>query len=312
MATKWTKESILLKLTELHPNLDFSNFTFISTNHKSVIICKKHGPREMKVMNLLRGNGCRLCKPQHQKRSIDKIILQFNNIHNFKYEYLFHEYQNQNQIIEIKCPIHGIFEQQIIHHTNGSGCTKCHDRTFNRKDLEQHILKIPKIHRLKFDYLDIDYNYKNNGKTFLKLKCLKCSDIFWQNLSNHTNGSGCKKCSDISNQSKGIIKIINFLHQLNINYELEKTFINCINPKTGYKLRFDIYIPILNYCIEFDGQQHFNNIEYFGGEESLLEIQFRDKIKTEYCKNNDIKLLRIKYDENIENILKDRINKLCQ
>ena len=33
---------------------------------------------------------------------------------------------------------------------------------------------------------------------------------------------------------------------------------------------------------------------------NLKQIQFHDQIKNEYCKNNGINLLRIRYNENIE------------
>ena len=44
--------------------------------------------------------------------------------------------------------------------------------------------------------------------------------------------------------------------------------------------------------------------EGWGGEEKLKLVQLRDKIKTNYCKDNDIKHLRIKYNENITEKLK--------
>jgi hypothetical protein len=50
----------------------------------------------------------------------------------------------------------------------------------------------------------------------------------------------------------------------------------------------------------FYGEQHFKPMGYFGGEKKLLYTQQNDKIKNEYCKNNNIRLIRIKYDENIE------------
>ena len=74
MATKWTQDTIIIKLKELHPNLDFSKFIFTSVNNKSIIICPIHGSREMKVMNLLRGSSCKLCKQQSQKRTPTQII----------------------------------------------------------------------------------------------------------------------------------------------------------------------------------------------------------------------------------------------
>lgn len=60
---------------------------------------------------------------------------------------------------------------------------------------------------------------------------------------------------------------------------------------------------MLNICIEFDGEQHYIPKDYFGGEKRLLETQINDKIKNEYCKENNIRLIRIKYDQKIENIL---------
>ena len=44
----------------------------------------------------------------------------------------------------------------------------------------------------------------------------------------------------------------------------------------------------------------------------FVDIKIRDTIKTEYCKKNNIKLIRIPYWEinNIEEILNKEINKL--
>ena len=58
-------------------------------------------------------------------------------------------------------------------------------------------------------------------------------------------------------------------------------------------------------CIEFDGEQHFRSVEFFGGKKAFKLTQKKDKIKNEYCKNNNIHLLRIKYNENIEEKLKE-------
>ena len=52
-------------------------------------------------------------------------------------------------------------------------------------------------------------------------------------------------------------------------------------------------------CIEYDGVQHFKPIEYFGGLDNLKYVQKHDKIKTKYCYDNNIILLRIKYSENV-------------
>lgn len=306
MATKWTQDTIIIKLKELHPNLDFSKFIFTSVNNKSIIICPIHGSREMKVMNLLRGSSCKLCRQQSQKRTPTQIIKQMEEKHLGKYSYpAFKNYTNPNQVIEILCPEHGIFEQQVIHHTNGSGCKKCHDRSFNRKDFEYHVSLIPLVISKHFKYLDIIFK---NGQSYLKLLCKRCNEEDLQETSRCKHHDTCKNCNRIDIESKGIRKIRNILSNLNISYISEKTFIDCINPKTNYKLRFDIFIESLNLCIEFDGPQHFKAVALFGGEEELLKTKFRDNIKNEYCKINNINLIRISYkDKNIEEILKERL-----
>jgi len=68
---------------------------------------------------------------------------------------------------------------------------------------------------------------------------------------------------------------------------------------------FDFYLPIHNICIEYDGEQHYRSILKFGGDDSFLKLQKRDKIKTLYCKIRGIKLIRIRFDENIEERLKE-------
>jgi very-short-patch-repair endonuclease len=74
-------------------------------------------------------------------------------------------------------------------------------------------------------------------------------------------------------------------------------------------LIFDFWIPDLRICIEFDGKQHFEPIEWFGGVDKYETSKVKDAIKNKYCADNDIKLIRISYKDysNIEKILNDEI-----
>jgi len=94
---------------------------------------------------------------------------------------------------------------------------------------------------------------------------------------------------------------------MNIKYVVQKKFKNCINKETGYKLSFDFYLPDYNLCIEYDGEHHFRPIKYFGGEMSFKKIKIKDEIKTKFCKDNNIKLLRIKYTADVEQKLTKEI-----
>lgn len=65
-------------------------------------------------------------------------------------------------------------------------------------------------------------------------------------------------------------------------------------------LPFDFYLPSYNIVIELDGEQHFKPVR-FGGishKEAIEQFKIRklhDKIKNQFCKNNNIRLVRIPY-----------------
>ena len=93
--------------------------------------------------------------------------------------------------------------------------------------------------------------------------------------------------------SKGENKIADILSKQNISHQRQHCFQYCVNPKTNSPLRFDFYLPDYNCCIEYDGIQHFQEVDYFGS--SLTDNQYRDSIKNQYCINNNIGLIRIPY-----------------
>jgi hypothetical protein len=86
------------------------------------------------------------------------------------------------------------------------------------------------------------------------------------------------------------------LNDLGIAYDQEKTFDDLRNPDTDRMLRLDFYVVRSEraYAIEFDGRQHYESVEFFGGEEALHERVRLDKIKDRYCKRNDIVVIRLR------------------
>ena len=65
--------------------------------------------------------------------------------------------------------------------------------------------------------------------------------------------------------------------------------------------------------VEYDGEQHFKPIEYFGGEEKLKETKYRDSVKDKYCKENNIPFLRFNYkqsENDIEDLLLKQLKKM--
>lgn len=92
--------------------------------------------------------------------------------------------------------------------------------------------------------------------------------------------------------SYGERKIKEFLDQKSIFYIRENKFKTCKNIK---ELPFDFYLPDYKICIEYDGQHHFNIVSKFGGKEFLDRVKENDKIKDNWCLENNIKLIRISY-----------------
>lgn len=131
-----------------------------------------------------------------------------------------------------------------------------------------------------------------NGRVVWECLC-SCGELVYVTSSHlidgHTVSCGCLK-------SRGEQKIAELLKELKINFTKQKVFSDCINCKTGRKLRFDFYLPDYNYCIEYDGQQHFCGWRS-SKEETLSIIQERDLIKTNYCQQHNVGLIRIPYTD---------------
>ena len=86
----------------------------------------------------------------------------------------------------------------------------------------------------------------------------------------------------------------------NITFIRQKTFEGCKGKFR--KLLFDFYLPEYNMLIEYDGRQHFEAFDFFGGNKGLQRVKLYDKIKNEYAEKNNIKLIRIKYTTPIDDI----------
>ena len=120
-------------------------------------------------------------------------------------------------------------------------------------------------------------------------------------MSHRSFSRGCPKCNTI--YSKGEENIKNLLNKYQIKFEEQKKFDFMISPNSGRKFVFDFYLPDYNLLIEFDGEQHFKPYRWKDKQRALEKfekIQLNDNMKNELTKKYNISLLRIKYNENIE------------
>jgi len=282
-----TKEFILEAIIVHGNNYDYSLVNYKNSQSKVKIICPIHGVFEQNSNSHLQGSTCKKCsdliKGKKCRLTTEQFIEKAKKIHGDRYDYSLVKYDNVQIKVKIICKKHGVFEQKPRKHLcEKQGCLKCRiDNTRCPNFIEQSI----KLFGDKFNYDDVDYI---NTDTKVKIWCNEHNQYFLKSPYKHLKGSGCHKCR----MSKGELKIENYLKENNIQFETEKKFLDCKNIKP---LPFDFYLPEKNVLIEYDGNLHFKINEYFGGVDGFIKRVKNDLIKTTYCLDNDIILLRIPY-----------------
>lgn len=141
----------------------------------------------------------------------------------------------------------------------------------------------------------IDKIRSDNQNTYWKCQC-ECGNISYYSGSVLRQGKA-NSCGCI--QSIGNQKIQNWLIEKKINYKKEVVFKDLITLKNGYpRFDFGIYDNQNNLIclIEYQGEQHFIDKGEFG----KTQREETDLLKQLYCKDHNIPLYEIKFDENIE------------
>lgn len=281
-----TKKDFINECIKVHgEKYDYSLVEYLNNNIRVKIICTFHGIFEQLPTIHLSGSGCTSCS-KNKKMNNQTFIIKAKEKHGEKYDYNLIDYTNSKAKIKIICPVHGVFEQLPSNHLYRShGCPNC--RKNKQLTSQDFIEKSKKYHGEKYDYSLVEYI---NCESIVKIIC-PFHGIFEQRAYNHSTGIGCPHC----NESKGEKEIEKYLIKKNLKFIRQKKFKNCVDKR---QLPFDFYLKELNTCIEYNGIQHYENIKYWGNN-NLIYTQKHDAIKENFCLNNNIKLIKIKYDENI-------------
>ena len=171
-------------------------------------------------------------------------------------------------------------------HSNSCGCLSA--------ELTAERQKKPTINLIgeTFEYLTVidraGSDNRGEAKWLCQCECGNTVIVLGSNLrTGHTQSCGCMR------YSHGEQKIINILNENNIKYQTGES-LGLILP-SGYAARFDFYINN-QYVIEYDGETHYcHNLHGWHNKEQLDAQQERDNIKTKYCLDNNIPLIRIPY-----------------
>ncbi len=289
---KYTTNIFINKAIKIHGDkYDYSLVNYIGSKNNIDIICKVHGVFRQIPNSHLNGKGCKQCCIDKSKLTTEKFINKSKQIHGEKYDYSLVEYEKCCKKVKIICKVHGVFEQTPFNHYGYKcGCPKCNDIKLTT---EEFINKAKQIHGEKYDYSLVEY--KN---IFFKVKIIcKVHGIFEQKpFTHYYDKCGCLKCQS----SHGENNIRKFLIDNNIMFEEQKKINGCKNINL---LPFDFFLPNKNILIEYDGEQHFRKTSIFGGIKGFEKRKINDNIKNNFCSVNNIKLIRIKYNENINEVL---------
>lgn len=154
-----------------------------------------------------------------------------------------------------------------------------------------------------FKLVTTEYRNRNSKLAFIHNYCGFMFETSWASF--YGNNSGCPKCLT----PKGETEIEKYFVSEGLvpekDYFTQYFFEDCKNERFLY---FDFYIPSENLCIEYNGKQHYEPVEFFGGEKEFKKNVYRDSIKKEYCLKNNIRFLIIPYweKEKIPDILRRR------
>ena len=283
---KLTNQEFIEKANKIHNNkYDYSRVEYVNNCTKVCIICPEHGEFWQTPHHHLNGHGCSKCRNENngdrRRHNTEDFIRKSKSIHGEKYNYDKVNYVNSYSKVCIICPDHGEFWQSPYVHIQGHECPECAKikRAKNNKhSIDEFIQKSKLIHGDKYDYSKVEYI---NSHTKVCIICPEHGE-FWQRPCCHTNlRQGCPFC----NESQSEMEIEQILCEHKILYIRQKRF-----DWLG-KMSLDFYLPNYGIAIECQGKQHFESVDYFGGNESIENTKERDLRKKQLCEKHNIKIL---------------------
>lgn len=280
---------------------------YINSSTKIECLCKICKEIYFALPNeISKGRGHRKCsaikKGLENRIKHSDFLLRMKEI-NDNIEFL-SEYQGSDNKIDCHCKICGhnwsCYPGNLY---KGAGCPKCADIRGGikrrQRQAKKYVSEITKLNiSLVEEYIDC--------YSPIMHQCNYCN-CQWK-IDPHsvlTDGTRCPSCYG----SNGEQKIGAFLSLNNFSFVGQKTFKGLIGINGGL-LSYDFYLPILKIAIEYQGKQHCEPIDYFGGKEKYLQQKEHDYRKRQYAKEHNFKLIEIWYYDfkNIEEILSKELN----
>ncbi len=268
-----------------------NNHTKIKVKHNK---CGK--VYEVTPSNFLRGTRCPYCYQDSKSKTQEEFKQEVFDLVGNAYE-LLEPYVNNNTKLRFKHNKCGnVYEVTPAKFLSGRRCPYCY---VTAKKTDGHFKQ--EIYNLVGDEYTVLDNYVDT-KTKIRIKHNKCGSIYEVRPYSFLQGYRCPHC----NSPKGELIINKILKSLGINHEVHKTFDDL---KDKSYLSYDFYIPDQNILIEYQGLQHYQSIDYFGGETKFKNQQKHDQMKLDYAKEHGYNLIAVPYTEDTFSKIKKYLTK---
>lgn len=274
-----------------------------SKDKVKVIHSKCGNIHEARADGMLKGSNCKFCRYNKLTKTHDEYIEDVQKVHGDAYK-VTSQYIGAHDNIEVlhmKCGrTRSVNANSVL---QGKRCVFCYNegRVKTTEEFKEE------VYRLEGDDYVIESRYERASQPILITHNVdSCMKTFRMSPNSFLSaGQRCPTCAF----SKGEDNVRKVLEGLNLDYIHEKEFDGLVNVRP---LRYDFYIEELNLLIEFDGIHHYEPVEHFGGIKYFNYIKRNDAKKNQYCKDNNINLLRIPYTEmyNEEEIITTYIEEL--
>lgn len=200
--------------------------------------------------------------------------------------HLLSEYQSQGNQVIIKCEHDHIFKawpQQLWRkHVK---CNDC-DYLARKNNALKQLAKRHPGYKMLSKFINTSHKAEfmcNKGHKFIA------------NTDSVLRATGCPECNIKSYGEEDIKK---YFKKHDIKYLSPFKPATCLDKG---RLHYDFKVG--NILIEYQGQQHYRPVDYFGGIKQFELQQRHDQIKREWAKNNGYREIEIKYNQDVHEVL---------